>query len=242
MQSFYDDDARQRFLSFFYERLGCHLLHAPLPTFEEWLERRGQTRFDLDMTELDTSCEFKGASNNDRLPIFLDQFEEQLAEVGFPLGFGLIWVFSYRNRSGRGLFGEQTRLLKKRGKTARDVSQFLAQNTTSAYVVDIRLLDALRRHQGTRPHLRDKVRERRLLKVNRRDLQRVAANVREELQELGITEVGGWLPHNASTIRCRIVETVIDDLPIKFKLFPILPIYRRSRFLKQLNGTVKCVV
>jgi hypothetical protein len=224
-------------LSFWFERLARHLLHCKEISLTEWLSTRCGNSFDIDCLELDALVEVKGSSNKDQLMLFEDQLESQLGELGFPVFRGFILLFSYNNRDSDSSYG---RLFPKCGETPEEVSAFLARNIERAYAIDIEIVEAFRRSQGTRVYKWDKGCKRRIVIINRRVMENMAANARNVLLKLGFDKyISKWLPHNARGIRKRKVETVFDGHKITFDLFPILQAGLKRRFLKTLNGNVR---
>lgn len=224
-------------LSFWFERLARHLLHCEEISITDWLSTRGDNSFDIDSLELDAMVEVKGASSRDQLMLFEDQLEGQIGELGFPVFRGFVFLFSYKNWDRNGSGG---RLFKKCGDKPEEVSAFLARNTDTAYAIDIEVVEAFRRLQGTRKYKWDSGCNRNIIKLNRNTLEQTANNTRQMLLELGFQDyISRWLPYNAQSIRVRTVETMFDSHEISFKLFPILPLGLRKKLFKTMNGSVR---
>jgi hypothetical protein len=212
----------------------------PLVSPEEWFKEKIARHYDLDDANLNVYIEVKGTSNTDQLKFFEDQLDSQLEELGFPVDDGYIWLFAYRNRVGPHR-GAGYRLLKHQsGDSWETLSTFLARNTILAYVVDVRLLDLLRKQNGTRIYSRDRFNLRNVVRINRTDLLKIANCARERLRELGVPskELPRWLPPRAQRFRLRRVCTVLDGRAVSFRLILIVPNAFKRRFLHRLNGTV----
>ena len=235
----YGDEDRQLYLSYWYERLSRHLLHMkPIPP-EKWFEEKGRNHYDIDADALNAYIEVKAAANTDQLKLFDSQLDAQLAELGFPVDDGFVWIFGYRNR---GNTGDRERLLKRvGGKSWETLSVFLAENTNVAYFLDIRLLDLLRKRNGTYSYTRDKFNTRAVVTLNRTGLKDLAEDARRGLGEIGISsdDLPRWLPPNAKRFRTRTIETEFDGRSVSFQLVLLTPNGFKNRFLRQLNGTVK---
>lgn len=232
------EDGRQYFVAYWFENLARHLLVAKRLSPEEWLKSSGH--FDIDHEELRTYIEIKASSNMDQLKLFESQLDAQMEELGFPVDDGFVLIFSYINREGRNGVNNRKRLLSNGPRTHAELSEFLAKQTNIAYAIDVRLLKRLRDVNGTVKYSRDKSRERQLISTNRTGLKYLAKNTRDTLTNLGLSsEISRWLPPKAKSIPARIVETEIDDQPVKFKLYILLPNGLKVRLLRQLNGVVK---
>ena len=235
----YRDGERQLYLSYWYENLSRHLLHMKPLSPGKWFDEKGSRHYDLDDDALNAYVEVKGAANTDQLKLFTDQLDAQLGELGFPVDDGFIWIFGYRNRSNH---GDRDRLLKRSsGKSWETLSAFLAENTNVAYVIDIRLLDLLRQRNGVRPYDRDKFNPRHVIHLNRTVLKELAENARMGLEKLGVPphDLSRWLPPRAKRFRPRIIETDFDGRPVSFQLVLLVRNGFKTRFLRQLNGTVR---
>lgn len=231
------EDGRQYFVAYWFDKLGRHLLKTKILSPKEWLEDKCTGCFDLDHHKLFSYVEFKGASNTDQLKLFESQLDAQMEELGFPVDDGFIWIFSYNNRDGA---NGRKRLLNKNGGSHKELSEFLAEHTNTAYVVEIRLFNELRNRNSVVPYSRDKYRVRNLISISRTGLKFATRNTRTTLADLGLyNEIPKWLPPRAKSIPPRIIETEIDGHTIRFELFVLLPNGLKMRFLRQLNGVVK---
>ncbi len=242
--SIYTDEDRLFYLAYLYDRLARHLLHEPLIAPQTWMDGKATTHFDMEDDHLQAYVEVKGASNTDQLKLFESQLDSQLEELGFPYDDAFILIFNYRNceHHMNGPFAERRRLLKRMsGKSLETLWAFLAKNTTKAYLIDIHLLDLLRKKYGTRAYARDSSNVRNAIRINRRTLDLLSKDTRTALVDLGLPkeDIPHWLPPRAHRTLPRTVETVLDDCAINFQLIPLLPNGDKVRFLKRLNGTVK---
>jgi hypothetical protein len=240
--SVYTNEGRQMAVAYAYERLVRHLLKSNIPSQEDWFKEKGNSHFDLYHEELGAMVEIKGSSNMDQLKLFDNQLDEQISELGFPFEKGFVWIFSYINCSNTTVDGVHTsqRLLKEHKNSFDDFMKFIIQQTNTAYVIEIHLLDAWRRKYGTRKYNRDQYNPRKTVRINRTDLRHMSKHTRATLFDLGFYEQTGlWLPHNANSIRTRRVKTEIDGLKLNFELYPILPTRMKSSLMKQLNGSVE---
>jgi len=236
----YKDEERQMYLAYWYDKLARHLLKAKPLSFDEWMDRKTLSHYDLYDTSISACVEVKGSSNMDQMKLFEDQLDAQIDELGFPFDSGFTWIFSYNNRQPRRGGQTRSRLLKRRGKTSEKVSSFLAKNTTVAYAIDSRFLGEFRRVYGTHQYTRDKFRDRQIVSINRIKLRKCADVTRTSLADLGLSdEASRWLPPNAKCSRSRIIETEMDGNPICFELVLLLPNALKCRLLKQMNGSVK---
>jgi len=243
----YTKEDRLTYVAYFYDRLTRHLLHLPLLSPADWEKRKRLDHFDLKHEGLRTYIEAKGSSNANVLKYFEDQLDEQIGELGFPIDDGMALIFSYTNREPR-QYDEAGKI--KRGtllgkmKSWSELSRFLSGHTTKLYAIDIRLLSDFRKKHGTRAHTRDKFRDRRILNVNKKMFTAFAANAATSLAELGYppAEIRRWLPPNTTCIPPRSVRANLDGRDISFGLVPLLSNGLKTRFLKQLNGTVEKVL
>jgi len=238
----YKDEDRLSYLAYFFERLARHLLHLEPISPDRWFSERGSHHYDIDADALNAYVEVKGSGNSDQLKLFTDQLDFQLGELGFPVNDGFIWIFSYRNRDSRKAVGGQKRLLKyKSGKSWKSFSAFLAEHINVAYIIDVRLLDLLRKQNGLSSYTRDAFNLRHVIRLNRTNLKDLAENARENLLKLGVShdDLSQWLPPNAKRFRPRTVETTFDGRAISFQLIILTPNGFKNRFLRRLNGTVK---
>ena|GEM_PF-5588909 len=236
--STYSDESRQLYLAYWYERLARHLLNAKTLSYDEWMKGKGLSSFDLHSDTLFSYVEIKGSSNMDQMKLFVDQLETQLGEIGFPFDSGFIWIFSYRNSNK--IDGVTTRLLKKNGKTPDKVDEFLSRQTNVVFAIDIYLLNAWRRKNGSSQYTRDAFNPREIIPITRTELRGIAKTARSSLEDLGLVEdIPQWLPPRAKQIPSRFVKTEMDGLPIKFELILLLPNALKIRLLKQINGVVR---
>ena len=245
----YSDEDRVTYLAYYYERLAWHLLGIPPVSPNEWLIHRGTNPFDIDCDDLDCMVEVKAMSNNDQLKLFKDQLETQLEKLTFPREHGVELIFTYNNKSKDATSKSKKkgkmyrpRLLKgESGKSWDSLSQFLAEQTVEAIVIDMGPLEMLYRQNGTCPYLRDQFHPRERVRINRTVLKLLAENARAALTELGMPpeEMGSWLPPRAKRFLPRTVETEFDGRKISFKLIIITPNGFKNRLLRRLNGTVK---
>lgn len=235
----YRDENRLLYLSYWYEGLSRHLLHMkPIPP-GRWFSEKGMCHYDVDAEELDAYVEVKGAASTDQLKLFGDQLDAQLGELGFPVDDGFVWIFGYRNRDNTGY---RERLLKRRsGDSWETLSAFLAENTNTAYILDIRLLDLLRKQNGTSAYARDRFHIRQVVNRNRTNLRHLAEHARTELEKLGVpsNDLPRWLPPHANRFLPRVVETKFDGHQVSFQLILLTPNGFKNRFLRRLNGVVK---
>lgn len=98
----------------------------------------------------DTQLEVKGCSNRNSLKIYSDQLDTQVKRLGFP--FQHLWyaIFFYRNQ-----WQDRSRSLSKETPTRASLDIFLSQNIMCAFVVDARVLLAIRKVNGTKDGQRD---------------------------------------------------------------------------------------
>ena len=97
---------------------------------------------------LNASLEVKGSDNNHHFLVYEEQLERHLrdAEGGFPVEHCFYVLFAYKNRGPR---PKRRCLLQQRGTSEKRIVRYLANNTTTAYVVDARILKAARKRFGT---------------------------------------------------------------------------------------------
>ncbi len=235
-QNLYKDEDRKWYLAYWYDRLARHLLGAMPMSFNEWMDTKAMSAFDIYSESIYACVEVKGSSNMDQMKLFADQLDRQIDDLGFPFDSGFVWIFSYVNC--RCFQGKQTRLLKKKGKTIEHISDFLASNTNVAYAVDIRLLHAFRcKKKGTKEYTRDKLNTRQIVAINRTQLREVARNLRPSLIDLGFEgEMTRWLPPRAQGIPSRSITTEMDGRTISFEIVLLLPNAPKQRLLKQIGA------
>jgi hypothetical protein len=227
-----EKDRRCHVIGYFFDKIARYLLKEDVISFEKWLDDRNKNP-DIANEKLRCHFEIKGSSNTDRFTIREDQFDSLVAELGFPIEDLSTWIFSYANREGKR--GKRERLLKNH-KSQEEIFEFLAKQTNVAYVVHHKLLDAMRKENGT---TRNGGRSKNFISVSRTGLKLASQNTRETLTSLGLSEeISSLLPPRAKSIPFRTVETEIGGHPIKFKLFVLLPNGLKMRFLRRLNGTV----
>jgi hypothetical protein len=234
----FKDEDRQLYLSYWFEGLSWHLLRKAPVSSDQWFGEKGSHHFDIDDENLNAYVEVKGAANTDQLKLFSDQLDDQISELGFPVDDGFVWIFGYRNRDA----GDRGRLLKHNsGKSWETLSAFLAKHTNTAYVIDVHLLDLLRKRNGIRPYLRDRFNPRNVVNINRTDFRNFAEDARNALLEIGVPpeDMPRWLPPRARRFVPRMVETEFDGNHVSFELVLLVPNGFKRRFLRRLNGTVK---
>src|SRR5581483_7190952 len=210
-----------------------------LVTPDRWFDEKGRSHYDIDDEVLNAYVEVKGAANTDQLKLFESQLDAQLEELGFPVDDGFLWIFGYRNRSKSG--GRDRLLKRKSGKSWKGLSAFLAENTHTAYVIDVRLLAMLRHQNGIRSYGRDKFNPRNVVQLNRTALKQLAQDARKGLTGLGVAanDLPRWLPPRAKRSRPRTIKTEFEGRPVSFQLTLLTQNGFKTRFLRRLNGTVQ---
>jgi len=242
-----DDDARRKAASFFFERLARHLLHVEDVSPEQWRSGNGRhPHFDIYDWSLDAAFEVKSASNANKLKLFGDQLDAQLAELEEgPIVEGYEWIFSFRNRVRIPDDGGFLSLLKRVGGDSwESLSAFLSVSLKTAYLIDLRLVDCLRYVHGTSEYARDRKRKRQCVNLNQTDLRELAGNAINVLPTISASpsDVSFWLPPRAERFCSYFVGTEFDGRPIaQFELFPLVSPGFKDRFLRRLNGAVSNV-
>ncbi len=227
-------------LAWRYDDLARHLLHAKPVSFNQWMVERSRSHFDIYENCLSAAVEVKAHSNMDQFKLFESQINSQQEELGFPFDHGFNLMFDYRNC--KRVDGKMVRMFDNEVKTEGNVIEFLADNTLCAYAVSTNLLSAFLSCNGTKTYKREEGHSRQRLILNREDLKDFALNVRSGLSRVGMeSELSRWLPHNATSIPTRRVQTEFHGHRVCFDLYPLLPQRLRKDFLNQLNGAVvKC--
>lgn len=123
----------------FFEKLVKRVLNA----------RNGFGCEDLRMTRIDAGIEVKSGDNRHRIRIPCDQFEShQMLATGFPEPYRnfLYAIACYRNHMPRAHAHSGSALVRCRGEQA--VLRHLAENTSSVYVLDHRVIERLQSRRG----------------------------------------------------------------------------------------------
>ena len=109
----------------------------------------GDDACDLWHKEFDAGIESKMGSSRDGVKVREDQLDNHLemCEDGFP--FSRYWYVFLKYRNS-GPNGDKTsgRLFQELVRQEKDVPGFFAENTTGLYVLDIRIVDAIRNVRG----------------------------------------------------------------------------------------------
>ncbi|OHB09115.1 MAG: hypothetical protein A3G46_02705 [Candidatus Zambryskibacteria bacterium RIFCSPLOWO2_12_FULL_39_16] len=226
-------------IGYSFDRIARHLLKKSSISLEYWLDNRN-TNPDIEDHNLRCHFEIKGSSNMNTLIISEDQFDSLLKMLGFPINDQATWIFSYINRENRHGKNKRERLLKNH-KSQNEIFEFLTKQTNMVYVIHHTFLDGIRRKKGTANHhdLRNN-KDTDIISIKRTDLKLAIKDTRGSLFNLNLSdEISRWLPPGAKSIPTRMVETVIDGHPVKFKFFILLPNSLKVRLLRHLNGVVK---
>ena len=239
-------------VGYYFERLGWHLLGTPEMSLDDWVAHRSGNPFDIDSDDLDCMIEIKGSSNANELPFFEDQLQKQLGVPIFPRKYKFDWIFTYNNKSQKatqrskkkgkkGVLYRPQLLTKESGKSWDELSQFLAEHVYEAILIDVRLMEALYRQNGTRTDNRDCFNLRERVRINRTALRLLAENERTSLAAFGMDaeEISRWLPPRAKRSIPRTVVTDFDGRRVSFKLIVITPNDFKNGLLRRLNGIVK---
>ena len=100
---------------------------------------------DIDNWYLDAQIEVKGCSNRNTLKIYKEQLERQLSDLGFPFSNLLYAIFFYRNQ-----WWDKTRSMSNETPTRAAMDIFLGNNIMRAFIVDGRVLAAIKEINGIR--------------------------------------------------------------------------------------------
>ncbi len=100
---------------------------------------------DIDNWDLDVQIEVKARGNKNVLNIYSRQLDSQAELIGFP--FGQLWyaIFFYRNH-----WRDKKRSMAKETPTRKSLDLFLNKNILCGYVVDSRVLLAIRDSGGVK--------------------------------------------------------------------------------------------
>ncbi|MBI2063011.1 MAG: hypothetical protein HYT61_02090 [Candidatus Yanofskybacteria bacterium] len=105
---------------------------------------------DINNWDFDSQIEVKGCSNRNTLKIYSKQLDEEVEQLGFPFSHLLYVIFFYRNR-----WSDRSRSLSKETPNYKTLNAFLSKNIMVAFVIDARVLMAIRRVNGLRMEQRN---------------------------------------------------------------------------------------
>lgn len=195
-------------------------------------------------------------AGKDQFKIFPEHHAEFLSYVPFPANHAVYMLFDYRNEltrtEARTRGTPRTRLaLRELGADENDTCEldvqcrydnFIARYTQALFIVDARLVDAIRRIHPETVHLygMDRCSDACVIRLNRTLLKRLAANLRDELCELGFRkELAKWLPPCAKSCPVRNIRMVFAGQILSFRLYLLVPNGLKEMLLRRLNGTVE---
>jgi len=173
------------------------------------LPRGNDHRADIDHKTWNARFEVKGAGNTNGVGIFTEQLDEYLEELGREREHCFYAVYRYASRAHI----PEERI--SRTPTLGALYKELAERTRELYIVDVRILNALRHRNGT-GHLRRDNQTEEALWLWRRTLEEITATVPL------LTRIVGFRQGHFKVIRSDI-RTAYENFPMKFPATFIVP-------------------
>jgi hypothetical protein len=179
---------------------------------------------DIENDKLDTDIEVKGRSNKNAFIVRAKQLEKRIAETGFPYGNSWYALFSYRNK-----WKGSDRRLGNVTSNAAEVDDFLGKNLKQMFIVDSRLIEALRQAGEL---------EESEIASGQQESQIVLRVERKQFKQFLVTPEKCFAKYKLRGFRSAVFKVAMTfrGQPIKFDLFVVLPRKKLAELLDSFQA------